>query len=286
MREILKGFELAGAILLAYFLHALAEAGKITRGVRSCLPGALFAKDLEFEFEILDYYDPLSPNQEKREWLDNLRIEGVYYKTTAKLEWEKGSSGYGRDAIVIAPSPLPTPGLRTYEKEVYKKASNVVVKDGKVRFKLAKSIPALSDLAGVRINDFHQVEIELGKLDSNAYFKRQTIVERREKIFRGEGSGNAEFNAFLAMSFRLDLVENGELFPVMPGKPIGDGGDPPRWRGFGDKSIDEALYLNRRSMGYNFPYYEKPAAYVGIPHDTITLSLDAFEKGAAFRIQP
>ncbi|MDR2365248.1 MAG: hypothetical protein LBD68_05250 [Zoogloeaceae bacterium] len=61
---------------------------------------ALFAKDLEFEFEALDFYDPLTPNLEKREWLDNLSIEGVYEKKAERLKWRapdrRGAAGFHR----------------------------------------------------------------------------------------------------------------------------------------------------------------------------------------------
>lgn len=90
---------------------------------------AMFAKDLEYELEILDFYDPFG-KVGKKEAINNAIISGGYKKETFGVEWDSGRSGCGRDVWVCYPT---LPGLRIIANDTitYKQVLHAAAKTAK-----------------------------------------------------------------------------------------------------------------------------------------------------------
>ncbi|MDR2100648.1 MAG: hypothetical protein LBP40_07485 [Campylobacteraceae bacterium] len=180
------------------------------------LCGALGAKVLEFEFELLDRYNSLAAKSEnkKEDLSNNIEVEGYYEKYVTRTEWESGPN-CGSGAIIC----LDLFGGHFAEhadiKETYKDASDVVVKDGKVRFKLPDSILFKGDMEGIFVNDIY-IGVRINA--KTPYSDRKTVVTKQFREFGNKADeklGYAKINFEKAVFYRLVLVENNEFLPII-----------------------------------------------------------------------
>jgi hypothetical protein len=180
------------------------------------LLGAIFAKDLEFELEITDFYDPsaVDDKQALAKLLGNLTIEGGYRGAGNSLVWDDGSGGCGNGVAICVKIPGPRIEERYHVK--YKDASQITIKDNKIRFKLPDKRSS-DELHSIAVNKYIFAFLDINEKVSN----EQILTLFPEQLLAFDGGSMSKFGVVemtfkikTPISLKLSLLNDGEIVPI------------------------------------------------------------------------